>query len=70
LNYTIFGSKIICHSEYGKLWETKKGYFDIRNFFTTIPASNCPPENWEMPDVDLENIFNPIEEDSALPPMS
>lgn len=43
--------------EYNRIYEASQGKFDLRNNFTTVPQSKCPPENFNIPDV--RDLFNP-----------
>ena len=43
--------------EYNKLYDSSKGKFDLRNYFTTVPQTTCPPENFNIPNV--PDMLNP-----------
>jgi hypothetical protein len=47
------------NKDYGALWEKVSKRFDLRSYFLTVPKSNCPLENYKIPDVNVEDIFNP-----------
>ncbi len=42
---------------YNKLYDSSKGKFDLRNYFTTVPQTTCPPENFNIPNV--PDMLNP-----------
>lgn len=43
--------------EYKKVFDVARGKFDLRNSFVRAPRSKCPPENFDIPDV--QDIFKP-----------
>ncbi len=45
------------NDEYNRIYDNSKGKFDFRNNFTTVPQSKCPPENFDIPDV--QDFLNP-----------
>jgi hypothetical protein len=46
----------IAIKKYDRLWESEKP-FDWRTRFIKVPESKCPPENFDIPDV--QDIFSP-----------
>jgi hypothetical protein len=47
--------------EYNKIWDAPRT-FDIRNYITKVPPSKCPAENFDIPNIDIQDIFNPAPE--------
>lgn len=47
----------VASDNYNKAWDDNKGKFDWRFRFIKVPKSDCPAENFDMPDT--ENLFTP-----------
>ena len=45
------------NDEYTKVYDYPQRTFDLRDYFTSVPQSKCPPENFNIPDV--QDLFNP-----------
>lgn len=39
------------NDEYTKVYDHPQRTFDLRDYFTSVPQSKCPPENFNIPDV-------------------
>lgn len=42
---------------YDKIYSNHQGQMDFKGYFTTVPQSKCPEENWDIPDV--QNFLAP-----------
>ncbi len=45
------------YDQYGKMYGHLQRTFDLREYFTSVPQSKCPPENFNIPDV--QDSINP-----------
>lgn len=39
------------NDEYSKVYDHPQRTFDLRDYFTSVPQTKCPPENFDIPDV-------------------
>lgn len=39
------------NDEYSKVYDHPQRTFDLRDYFTSVPQTKCPPENFNIPDV-------------------